>query len=1267
MKASGSKVPADLGVELGTPGSGQIVWIQPAETGMEPLAFDLLERIAKSNPSSRMIAVVPEGVAGLYVACPYLGRLITFDPIKIKDDKSYKHAFHASLATYELELAVDVFHPDLESGKRLIHATKATHKVAFSLAPDPELSFSVIPGGPFEGEQERLMQIIDHFGLTPEAIEPKIWLELVDIEKAKQAFDQLGLKGKTLAYFPTGIKNEIEHSKLASAIGKVANANNVSTIVIMPSCINEKPMAVDFSGYRGNIIDLRDVIEPRFSVVLLSYCYAAAGNEHRWVHWATAINKPHMLPLCGGGFGRHLPYSKETTVALLPLTCYGCNWSCPFDRVHCIQNITESTLIRALEVGLHQSPDRIRLVIENEEQASIEEAPYLDLTPFVDPLLTEIVELYNSETHNNTYGMTVQKNASEIKEARKTLNRRGLDFIEDPNLNHLKLGMQVPHLGDAVKSWDVLRTIEFIESTLSKESRVLDIGAYCSEIPCILHQLNYPNLAGIDLNPGLAGMPFQESIDYKIANFHYTDFEDSTFDAITAISVIEHGFDRPRLLKELSRILKPGGWFIASVDYWQEKIDTTDKTFWDMSWIIFSEDELKSFFKEAERYGLKVCGFTDFMTEASPIDWNDRKYTFAWFALQKAPHGNNKVAIAEANPSRSETISKIAHSHQSIASVQSNTEIKQGVASKKACIAILSTFNQPCGIATHTSYLINGIKSAAEELKKELEILVLAEERDNSFGNDPDWVLRCWSRKSNNFDRALQIMLDRKVSILHVQFQAGLYLYADLPAFLKACRDRGIRIFGTFHSMENNLELASRSANLMEGAFVHLEQGRIRLIAHGTHPDRLKVVPHGVCTTESFCGAKEPRQTIGLPQGCRLITSFGFLEPHKGVAEIIQALPRILERHPDVQFIFLGGGHPDNPESGRYIQYCKLVAKSLNVENLVHFIDRYLSDDDAGNIISASDVVVMNYSLMRNEVSGAASFALAQGRPMVTAPTPAFLPLVECTLQTSVDMDLSTAINLILSNTELSSYLERQAKRFSEEHSFSKLGSILLKEYGLTNDESDANNQSLSEIFHTSLERPSTKWSHYFTIYETHLSPFRRMPINLLEIGINKGGSLGLWKQYFSSARIFALDIEPSCKTFEEPGISIYTGDQTDPPLLEKIAFEAGGFDVVIDDGGHRMNQQIDSFNLLFPHLRDGGIYIIEDMHTSYMEEYGGGLLTKGSAIEYFKSLVDGLTWWSQRQTPEWIDEHLESVHFYDSVCVLVKKKHPRPEPLTRP
>ncbi|MBK8596340.1 MAG: class I SAM-dependent methyltransferase [Holophagales bacterium] len=123
---------------------------------------------------------------------------------------------------------------------------------------------------------------------------------------------------------------------------------------------------------------------------------------------------------------------------------------------------------------------------------------------------------------------------------------------------------------------------------------------------------------------------------------------------------------------------------------------------------------------------------------------------------------------------------------------------------------------------------------------------------------------------------------------------------------------------------------------------------------------------------------------------------------------------------------------------------------------------------------------------------------------------------------------------------------------------------------------------------------------HNFTeVYERYFSPLRAEPIKILEIGIDRGGSLLLWRDYFPKAQVFGIDIE-SRSDMDTDRIHTFVADQSSRPQLGAfLAKFPGPYDIILDDGGHSMEQQQVSLGFLFGQVRPGGLYIVEDVHTS--------------------------------------------------------------------
>jgi hypothetical protein len=195
------------------------------------------------------------------------------------------------------------------------------------------------------------------------------------------------------------------------------------------------------------------------------------------------------------------------------------------------------------------------------------------------------------------------------------------------------------------------------------------------------------------------------------------------------------------------------------------------------------------------------------------------------------------------------------------------------------------------------------------------------------------------------------------------------------------------------------------------------------------------------------------------------------------------------------------------------------------------------------------------------------------------------------------------------------------------------------------------------------------KWMHYFEVYERHLSRFRGAEVNLVEIGVYQGGSLQMWKHYLGErANIWGVDISPDVKQFEEDRVKIFIGDQADRGFLRALALDVPRIDILIDDGGHTMVQQRTTMEELFPKVDANGVYICEDLHTSYWREFGGGLLDPRSFIEFSKNYIDRLHAWHSPDLKTFsvseFTRTAQSMHYYDSILVI--EKRPMEEPQAR-
>jgi hypothetical protein len=195
----------------------------------------------------------------------------------------------------------------------------------------------------------------------------------------------------------------------------------------------------------------------------------------------------------------------------------------------------------------------------------------------------------------------------------------------------------------------------------------------------------------------------------------------------------------------------------------------------------------------------------------------------------------------------------------------------------------------------------------------------------------------------------------------------------------------------------------------------------------------------------------------------------------------------------------------------------------------------------------------------------------------------------------------------------------------------------------------------------------SDKWAdHWYTPhYDRHFAPYRERRVKLLEIGIggydapDQGGeSLRMWKYFFRRGLINGLDIYDK-SSLDEPRIRTIKGSQSDPGFLVELAGRIGPLDIIIDDGSHFSADVITSFQTLFPLLAPGGLYVIEDLQTSYWPGWNGGskdLNDPGTSLGFLKTLVDSLHHQERADSqPSAMDKTVGALHLYHNIAFIEK------------
>ena len=225
---------------------------------------------------------------------------------------------------------------------------------------------------------------------------------------------------------------------------------------------------------------------------------------------------------------------------------------------------------------------------------------------------------------------------------------------------------------------------------------------------------------------------------------------------------------------------------------------------------------------------------------------------------------------------------------------------------------------------------------------------------------------------------------------------------------------------------------------------------------------------------------------------------------------------------------------------------------------------------------------------------------------------------------------------------------------------------------------------SVRGLYATHKGKVSTKWDTYLDVYEDMFRPIKYQPIDMLEIGVQNGGSLDIWSRYFPAARtLTGCDINPRCGNlkYDDPRVQVIVGNVNEQPVFQQIVARSRSFDVIVDDGSHRSNDVISSFLTYFPLLKPGGVYIMEDMHCAYWEQFGGGVLNERGTAAFMRRLMDTVNSDHFRDVPDVgslfqsfvsraffnkfvVDNPILSVAAHDSVYLIRKASPARPRGL---
>ncbi len=348
----------------------RILWVRADAIGDGVLASDQLRGLAERFPAAALHVVCQESVAGLYAACPSIASVLPFDRRALRKSAAARRGYQRIVRDLRVDLALNsAFSRDTLSDA-LALASEAPVRVAWrgdtARTPASKLRFlegfytHLLDGaGAPPGELARNGAFLDFLGAGLPDYGPRCWTGAADRAAAAELLQGLD-PSRLLAFFPGAQQAVRSYGRYGEALREAFPDQEV-TVVALGTAADREACERARGQYGGPWLDLCARTTLPQTAAVLALCPLAFGAETGSAHLAAAAGTPAVVLLGGGHFGRFLPYAPDQSAACLPLACFGCDWRCPYERVHCVTDVEPRLLAQALREARRAGSDAPRL------------------------------------------------------------------------------------------------------------------------------------------------------------------------------------------------------------------------------------------------------------------------------------------------------------------------------------------------------------------------------------------------------------------------------------------------------------------------------------------------------------------------------------------------------------------------------------------------------------------------------------------------------------------------------------------------------------------------------------------------------------------------------------------------------------------------------------------------------------------------------------------------------------------------------------------
>ena len=352
----------------------RLLWVRTDAIGDAALASSMLPHVRAKYPAAKIAVLCREHLAEFYAACPHLETIICFDGQQASQDEAYRKSIVTEIAGFQPDLVLNSTYSrepvtellalafpapvfiGMEGNLSNISADAKKHL-------DPHYTRLIASPGAHKLELERHRDFLAGLGIEVEKLEPQVWTTPDDEAVAAAFFEQKKIEtARTIALFPGAQNDRRIYPQYAEALKPFGDFRFLIFGDEQATSLAEEISA----ALPGRCINLAGKTTLRETAALLRRCRLYVGAESAGAHFACALGVPNVVVLGGGHFGRFMPYSPLTSVACLPLDCFGCDWRCRHAKPHCVKDVAPEVISEAIRDTLAKTSNKTRLFVQGD-------------------------------------------------------------------------------------------------------------------------------------------------------------------------------------------------------------------------------------------------------------------------------------------------------------------------------------------------------------------------------------------------------------------------------------------------------------------------------------------------------------------------------------------------------------------------------------------------------------------------------------------------------------------------------------------------------------------------------------------------------------------------------------------------------------------------------------------------------------------------------------------------------------------------------------